>query len=239
MTYRAWFQVHRWISVGLGLLLVFWLASGLVMVLPMPGLFYRGPGTSGVTPPFHDYAMAPATAANRAGHIAGEPPVGIAWERVRDEMVYVVRFAGHPPVVLDAATGARVRLTPELAEAIARDVLGPEVPLRRIDTVTREHTAYAYGERPAWRLRFRDRNGTVAYVSQATGAVHFTTRDSRFKTWAAEWHLGRPLAYDGAPEFWRHFAVWSTGLITLVGLVAGVVLVLPRRWLRERARTSD
>ncbi len=239
MTYRAWFQVHRWISVGLGLLLVFWLASGMVMVLPMPGLFYRGPGTSGVTPPFDDYGMAPATAADGAGTITGESPVGITWERLRDGMVYVVRFAGHSPVVLDAATGERVHLTPELAEAIARDVLGPEVLLRRIDTVTRQHTAYAYGELPAWRLQFGDRKGTVAYVSQATGALHFTTRDSRFKTWAAEWHLGRPLTYDGAPEFWRQLALWSTGLITLAGLVAGVVLVLPRRWLGERPRALD
>ena len=238
MSYRAWFQVHRWISVGLGLLLVFWLASGMVMVLPMPGLFYRGPGTSGVIPPFDDYAMAPATAATRAGGMAGELPAGITWERLRDGMVYVVRFAGHPPVVLDAATGARVHLTPDLAEAIARDVLGSEVPLRGMDTVTRQHTAYAYGERPAWRLRFGDGAGTVAYVSQTTGAVQFTTRNSRFKTWAAEWHLARPLAYDQRSETIRHVAVWITSLITLAGLVAGIVLVLPRSWLRPRPRRS-
>lgn len=235
MTYRAWFQVHRWISVGLGLLLVFWLASGMVMVLPMPGLFYRGPGTSGVIPPFESYAVAPATAADRAGTITGESPVGITWERLRDGMVYVVRFAGHPPVVLDAATGERVHLTPELAEAIARDVLGSDVPLRGMDTVTRQHTAYAYGERPAWRLRFGDRAGTVAYVSQVTGAVKFTTRNSRFKTWAAEWHLARPLAYDQRPEMVRHAAVWVTSLISLTGLVAGVFLVLPRRWWQQQA----
>jgi hypothetical protein len=238
MNYRAWFQVHRWISVGLGLLLVFWLASGMVMVLPMPGLFYRGPGTSGVIPPFDDYAMAPAAAADRGREIVGAPPTGITWERLRDGMVYVVRFAEHPPVVLDAATGTRVHLTPELAEAIARDVLGSAVPLRRVDTVTRPSTAYAYGERPAWRLQFGDRAGSVAYVNQATGAVHFTTRNSRFKTWAAEWHLGRPLIYGGASEFWRHLAVWSTGVLTLTGLVAGVFLVLPRRWLRQRDPAS-
>jgi len=237
--YRAWFQVHRWISVGLGLLLVFWLASGMVMVLPMPALFYRGPGTSGVLPPFDAYTMAPAAAADRAGEIAGEPPVGITWERLRDGMVYVVRFVGHPPVVLDAATGARVHLTPELAEAIARSVLGSEAPLRRIDTVTRQHTAYAYGERPAWRLRFGDREGTVAYVSQATGAVHFTTRNSRFKTWAAEWHLARPLAYNGRSETVRRAAVWITSLITLAGLVAGITLVLPKRWWRHRPAATS
>lgn len=238
MSYRAWFQIHRWISVGLGLLLVFWLGSGMVMVLPMPALFYRGPGTSGVVPPFSDYALAPAAAAAHAEHIVGEPPVGITWERLRDGMVYVVRFARHAPVVLDAEAGREILLTPRLAESIARDVVGTDVPLRGVDTVTHQSTGYAYGERPAWRLRFDDRAGTVAYVSMATGAVHFTTRNSRFETWAAEWHLGRPLTYDGATEFWRHVAIWSTALITLAGLLAGIVLVLPRHWLWPRSRTD-
>ncbi len=233
MTYRAWFQVHRWISVGLGLLLVFWVASGMVMQFPLPSAFYTQPGTS-ASLSLTDYGLSPAEAGRRAGLLSGARPHGVAFQRLRDAMVYVVTFPARPPLLLDAQHGEPIPITAALAEAIARDGVGMTPPLLGIDTVTRQTTAYPYGERPAFRLRFGDASRTVVFVGQATGAVHHTTRRSRFQTWMAQWHLAGPLAYGERSETARNAAVWITSLIILAGLVAGILLVLPKRWWRHQ-----
>ncbi len=237
MRLRSWLWMHRWIGIALGVPLAFWLASGVVMLIPLPNSFYQGQGTGGI-PPLATYDVSPMEAGTRAKALTGKHPTGVTFERLRNDFVYVVSFADRGPLLLDGTDGNPVTITMALAERISRDHLPAGVPLVRVDTVTHHSTAYANGPLPAFRLVFRDRPRTIVYVGLETGAVRRTTRMSRLQTWVAEWHLLTPLTYGGGGQALRSGILWTVGLGILVSVLAGSILVLPRRWFRSERHAS-
>ncbi|MCR5877845.1 TonB-dependent receptor domain-containing protein [Phenylobacterium sp. J367] len=208
---------HRYLGVVMGLLMLIWFLSGIVM------LFARWPT---------------ATEAERTAGLAPIP-----WERCcdlgpggRDATVVgraSLEAVGDRPVlrldgeVLDLTTGAPARFSEADARAAARAFTGGEPG--EVRTVERDQwtvVGYFNRERPFWRVETPGGNWT--YVSQVSGrVVSANTAGERFWAWLGaipHWLYPQVLRQDG--KLWSQVVIWTSmaGLfLTLTGIYLGVL----------------
>lgn len=216
-------RLHKWISLAVGLQVLFWVLGGLVMtVLPIgivrgehhaPPPASRGLAVAGLVP------LAEAVRAAGFDPVKAElkqTPRGVVWVLARptgDPVVFDARSARPlEPFSSDAALGfARQGYRGAAAPVSAR--LLPEAP---------QETGKSG---PLWRVDFRDAERTSLYLSPVTGE----TVSRRSNVWRV---------YD---LFWRlHIMDWPTGedfnnplviaaaAISLVLVITGFVLLYNR-----------
>jgi hypothetical protein len=208
---------HRYLGVVLGLLMLVWFLSGIVM------LFAHWPE---VTEPERTAALGP-----------------IDWSRCCDlgpasRDVEVVEGAtleqvGARPVLrvggetLDLTTGTAAQFTEADAIAAAEAFAGARA--EAVTPVTRDQwtvTGYFDRHRPMWRVDLQ--GGAQAYVAQASGrVVQATTPAERFWAWLGpipHWLYPQVLRRD--VTLWTQVVVWTSlaGLVlTVTGLWLGIV----------------
>lgn len=222
-------RLHKWMSVAVGVFVFGWVVTGLVMIIP-------GPDESGGPAAPVDYAalaITPAAAVRTVEASSGVPAGNLRLGRLGDRIVYVVSPRDRPPQLVDAASGALVSLTPELAGELARHRLPATVRVTSVTRIERHSLSY-HGPLPAYRVDFDDARGTRAYVNAVTGEVQRNGRFNRFKGLFASLHLFQPLdALPGGSRA-RKAALWLTSGIVIGISLTGYWLALPRRWRQER-----
>ena len=122
---------HKWVGIVIGILLIAWTVSGVVMLIPRSSVSSAGQGT-GAAVDWAAVAVSPARAAQVAAGTDGGPAKSVDLQRLRDAMVYVVRFEGGRAVLVDASTGVTLRITSKLAGEIAKDAV-PGARVRQVD----------------------------------------------------------------------------------------------------------
>ena len=222
--------VHRYAGIALGLLMLLWFASGVVM------LFVRWPEV-------HDDQRAagqPAivwTGCCRFGDAANGKPV---------ERAVVEDRAGRPVLradgqVIDLATGAPVTQvsTREATRVAAAYAHGNGIAGRPGSprVITRDQWTVVGGldkRRPFWTFRFDDPRHTDVYVSARTGQVaQVTDGPGRVLAWLGpipHWLYPAILRQDG--KLWTQVVVWTSlagTFLTLTGLYLGIVAWRPWR----------
>ena len=222
-------SVHKWIGISLGIALLVWLVSGVWMVLPTSnqqnweGGFTQWPAA----------AIAPAEAVAAASGGAPESVRNINMWAVADRLFYRVFLATGPVQLIDATTGERVTIDPELAEQIARAIFGlPEAPIDTIERVDQYSLRYAGGPVPALRVVFADGNKTVVYVGVADGTVLGGGTAHRIRSVVAGLHTFYPLRVLVSAKGEKG-ALILAGVISIVGVLTGYWLALPGRWRRR------
>ncbi|WP_309092158.1 PepSY domain-containing protein [Phenylobacterium sp.] len=216
---------HRYLGVAVGLLMLLWFLSGVVM------LFVRWPE---VTP------------AERAARL--QP---IEWARCCDfssfgpaqvlEGGVVESVAGRPVLRTGGETfdlehgGVLAPLSRSEAMAVAQAYSGrPPVSARLLArdqwTVTGDFNA----RRPFWRVEMGDPARTVVHVSARTGEVaQATTRADRVLAWLGpipHWLYPKVLRHDA--KLWAQVVIWTSlaGLfLTVTGLYLGLIAWRPWR----------
>ncbi|MFP5393576.1 MAG: PepSY domain-containing protein [Gammaproteobacteria bacterium] len=221
--------LHRWLGVAIGLVVLLWFGSGIVMMyVPYPELT-EAERIAALAPIDPRAVRLTAAQAWDALHGAGEPAA------VRLNLV-----AGRPayhflegskwrsawaddgrPVQVDARLAAWVAPgTAAHSEAVELD----QWTFGRLDA-----------HRPLWKLTLEDDGGTVLYVSSRTGElVRDTTRAERGWNWVGSvlhWIYFKPLRAQREP--WRQVVMWSSASALLLA-VTGMVLGLQRLRLRTR-----
>ncbi|MGA0606149.1 PepSY domain-containing protein [Phenylobacterium sp. VNQ135] len=216
---------HRYLGVAIGLLMLLWFASGIVM------LFVRWPEV---------------TDAERA---AGLHP--IPWERCCDLSSFgpdqvlpdgvVEAVAGRPVLRAGGETYDLERggvLAP-LTEAEAMQVAGEHagrtpVAARLIERDQWTTTGYFNKRRPFWRVEVGDPAHTVVHVSARTGQVaQITTRADRVLAWLGpipHWLYPDILRHN--TKLWTQVVIWTSvaGLfLTVTGIYLGVIAWRPWR----------
>ncbi|MFO1425705.1 MAG: PepSY domain-containing protein [Steroidobacteraceae bacterium] len=234
-------KVHRWLAIGVGLMVPVWFASGTILSFePFPAL--DGATRLAALRPIE----AGAIHVSPGGAVAGagvEDVVRLRLVAPDGRARYVIEGGAGEVVTVDAVTGARNEATSaQQARAVAERLvaapaIGVDGPLD-FDrwTVHDRYRPFA----PWWRVRFADPAGTALYVSARSGEVLQRTR-ARERAWnqvGALLHWLNLGTLRAAPETWRLTvrAVATFALaLTLVGLVLGVQRIAQARRAAARA----
>ena len=220
---------HRYLGVVMGLLMLVWFLSGLVMLFvrwPAVGPEDRAAGLSPI-----DWGRCCAF-----GHVA---EVQIVRDAVVEDLNGrpVLRLDGE---TLDLATGHPIApLTEEeawsVAAGFARRVGIPGAP-RHAAPVERDQwtvTGYFDSQRPFWKVRLDDGRRTDLYVSARTGMVaQRTDAPGRALNWLGaipHWLYPQILRQD--VKLWTQVVIWTSlagVFLTVTGLYLGVVAWRPR-----------
>lgn len=225
-------RIHKWIGISIGLILLVWLVSGIWIVLPTS---YQQNWENG----FSQWPAAVIAPAEAVAVASGNEPEGVRninmWA-VAGRLFYRVSLKGRPVQLVDATTGQLVRITPDLAEQIARYVFViPEAPVDTVERVDSYSMRYAAGPLPAMRVVFADDNETVVYVGEADGSVRGGGISHRIRSVVAGLHTFYPLRVLVSAKGEKGALVLA-GLITIAGVLTGYWLALPGRWRRRWSR---
>ena len=175
MTLKALVQrVHLWSGLLLGIQMLLWMLSGLVMSA-FPIELVRGETTAFSAPPVPLEAQ---TFASPGGIIAQVDGVtSLELRRFLGRPAYLTSGQGAARALFDAASGEK--LSP-LSESLARKVAeqdyvgqGEIVSAALVSFPPHEYR----GEKPVWRIDYNDRHHTRLYISPTTGEVRARRND--------------------------------------------------------------
>lgn len=237
MNKRLLGTLHRWIFIYMGIFMLVWLISGVVMALP----YYWFTGLSNDEQPAIEYStvtISPAEAVARFEQQHGRDldVKHIQLTQIDDGLYYYLRAEGSVKGNIDARSGEPFSFPADLAEKITRGKFGIEAPLGESTYMT-EHTAsYPHGHLPVYRLTFEDNPGQYYYVNTDNGNVDRSTLISRIYNGIVSLHAFDPLTSITGSDKLRMGTLFITGVISLIGSVIGVILVFPLR--RKRARQN-
>ena len=224
-------RIHKWIALIVGLQVLFWMASGLVMTA-IPIERVRGEhNIAEQTPVAIDLSavLPPGQAAQAAGL---ERVTGASLRHWLGRPVYDFS-APDGPVMVDATTGARLSpISMEQAlDAALADYAG-DVTARAV-AAFEDATWESRRDEPTWRVTLNDEDGTRLYVSQASGQV-IARRTDVWRIYDFFWML-HIMDYGDRSHF-NHPLVIGTTFIALIMTVSGVVLLFPwvNRMVRQR-----
>jgi hypothetical protein len=235
---------HRWVGIVLGLLVLLWFGSGIVMMyVPYPSL----------TEAERQRWLAPIDAAAvrvgawEAWQATGQPglPAGVRLNSVGGRPAYhfqpAVAGGTHGLVSVWADTGAVLEVSDDLAIASARAASATAAPVDAVDRIDLDQWTFGRVSvhRPLHRVSFADEEGSVHYVSGRTGEmVRDTTRSERAWNWAGSvihWLYFTPLREQTEP--WRQAVMWTSGVAFTLALT-GMVLGIQRLRLRRRYKNG-
>lgn len=220
--------VHKWLTLLVGVQVLFWVASGLFFTLfPMEKIrsedVMRPP--SAETP-----NLAAAGDLSRLRDPAGRAPTKVSIERRAGTDVILATFAENPPILFEAGTLRRLSpLSGEAAAKVAQNHVTLSDPPTGVTRVTAESAEYK-GALPAWKVQFA-RGGLSVYVAEDTGAVT-ARRSNLWRAYDTLWALHIMDWRDH--ENFNHPLIIITAGVTLISVLAGLVL-LPFRIRFRRA----
>lgn len=216
-------RIHKWMSVTVGFVVLIWLVSGLVMIAYGEG----GGGGPRTAIDFSVMVVSPAEA-SRIGSAAlrGARVRSVAIRRLLDRLAYNV-WTDSGTVVIDAATGAVVTFTPDLAGRLALEGLPAGSTIEAMVRIDRASAGYA-GPLPAFRVDVADGRGTRAYVNATTGEVQRRSRAERMRAFLTSLHGFGPINALPHGNRARQLALWLTSLVGIGVALTGYWMALPR-----------
>ena len=241
---RYIFALHRWVGVTLGLLMLLWCLSGVVMIwnpypsITLDGRDYRAEGLAPITAP--DRMTLPAisdsaeVSSARIEMLADRPVIALSWSEGEESSNGLFDLATAAPITgiseADAVAVARtyverhkLRGEPEYLRAIERDEFMV--------------AGYFNARRPFHQVALHDPEDTILYISAKTGELsQRTTGSQRVWTWLGaipHWLFFTELRRNG--PLWTQIIIWTSlagCFLTITGLFAGI------RQLRRRKSTG-
>jgi uncharacterized iron-regulated membrane protein len=231
---RAVFVIHRYLGIGLGVLMAVWCLSGVVMMYVSYPDFSDAERRAGL--PVID-TRAISIPADALPDDAGVRQFSVEMQGTRP-VLRVGRGFGFSPAI-DLRTGKAVEPV-GTAEATAvahvygeRAGLGAPTLKGLVDVD--QWTVYRLGDdRPLYKFAYPDKAATELYVSQPNGRpVQLTTGAERFWGWfgaVPHWLYFTQLRQDG--QLWSQVVIWTSLVgcfLTLTGLYLGIVQLRRRR----------
>lgn len=228
----VWF--HRWLGIATCLIFAAWFASGAILLFqPFPSLGKAD--AVAIAEPIVAGAVKVSPA--QALALAGKDATGLRLVQRAGAPAYLAQTA-KSPIVIDAATGAR--LGPIEAAQAESIVAAAGFRVARVDG------PFAYDQwivhnqfdpvRPFFRVNLRDGAGTQLYVSAVTGEiVQRTTFSERAWTWGGavlHWVYITPLRSSFVA--WDQ-TVWWLSFVAMLVAVAGTILGIVRTVAVKRA----
>ncbi|HEX3486621.1 MAG TPA: PepSY domain-containing protein, partial [Micropepsaceae bacterium] len=229
--WRATVITHRYLGVAVGLLMLVWFASGIVMMyVPYPALTAKERLI-----PLGAIAWQ-SCCSLEAQNIAGDEPVrGAQIQSIAGEPVLYLRPEGRPFRISSLApSGPSLDIDEQKARAVvaqaAPRIIGRAGEPLSVESIERDQWTVGDGgdgNRPLYRFRFGDPAGTQIYVSSTTGEIIlWTTARQRLWNWfgaVPHWLYFTELRKDG--PLWAQVVIWTSilgGLLTALGIYLGI-----------------
>jgi hypothetical protein len=232
---KAVILAHRYLGIALGLLVVMWFATGIVMMYAggMPTLSPERRLAAMPDLDLTQVALSPVEAAARAYDVTGERGARVQLRVVMDRPAYRVdgtTVFADTGEVMDEATRAESRTIASRFMGLPEDRISHVATLTRIDQWTLGQSRAM----PLIKFRVDDEAGTELYVRPATGeVVTMTTRRSRALAWAGvipHWFYITALRENQA--LWYRLVVWTSGAVCVLAVLGLVLAVV--QWRRTR-----
>jgi len=217
---RYLYLAHRWLGIGLGLFVLLWIISGVVMLFVGYPKLTPEEHLSRLQPLSADCCIAPGAAL--AASADPRTPLSLRLTGAGGSPRYLLDYGDGPLLVVDARSGKRIEhIGAAEALASAGQFAGAEVYLLdqvEEDAWTRNHALAR--ERPLYRVQADDAEGRLLYVSSHTGLVvrDATAHELAWNLLGAWLHWLYPLR-EVMPK-----ALWSVALV--YGALLAAVLVL-------------
>jgi uncharacterized iron-regulated membrane protein len=227
--WRAMVVTHRYLGVAIGLLMLVWFVSGIVMMyVPFPRISEAE--RLRVAPPISWQACC------RFGEGALGDEQQVLRAQVENHLgvpALRLRRPGQLDAVVDLALGARMPIDAEAARKVVLDaaprILGRDAAIVAQDQFTTDQWSVGryFRDRPLHRFDFDDPDSTIMYVSGTTGqVVVWITETQRFWNWLGT--IPHFLYFSGLRSdvvLWSQIVIWTSivgSFLTVVGLVLGV-----------------
>lgn len=243
--------IHRYLSIVIGVQLLFWTTSGLIFSWN-PIRKVRGEHLIRETEPidlsqFKLMSIPDVLISNTS---SGSLPAKAELRVLLNEPVYEVTFANSEnsstqQLIFDAVTGKKLSpVSEDQARKIAQqdfaevaDVASAEL----IEGNLSSHSEYRGKELPVWRIVMDHPTGTVIYVSANRGVVT-TRRNNRWRVFDFFWML-HTMDYQGRDNFnsWvlRSFSIFGVATVLSGYWLWWRTSRFRRRLRRSRQRPSD
>lgn len=223
-------QIHKWVSLIIGVQVIFWVVGGLVMVsIPIERVRSEHHIRTVATPPL-PAAVLPLAEVAALTH--SRPTRAEVRSTLRGP-VWILRSGEGDPVTVSALTGAPLpaMTAPQARAAAVAAYTGVGTPTRV------EYLATPPQETgkptPVWRVDFSDAERTAFYVSPLTAEVE-TRRSAVWRLYDFMWRL-HILDFKDGENSNSPLLILVTAL-TLALLVTGLILLvvrLRRDWLKR------
>jgi len=203
-------KLHKWVGLLIGVQMLLWLLSGLIISLLDPVRVSGKQWASTITPEARFIDSTSLLELNELPAELFDDAVGVELTIQHDKPVYLVRRAGSETLI-DASDGSIVKTTQAGAERLARQDFTGEgeiissKPGMAPDIETRDSSG-AY-----WRVNFSDQANTAIYISTATGRI-LERRNSYWRVRDFFWML-HIMDYSGRENF-------NNSLLISIALIA-------------------
>ncbi|HEY7299377.1 MAG TPA: PepSY domain-containing protein [Xanthobacteraceae bacterium] len=229
LIWQALVVLHRYLGVAVGLLMVMWFVSGIVMMyVDLPRVTDEQRARTLEPIAWQACCRYPPRLAPDDAQLFGAQV-----ENVAGVPVMRLRPAGRAGFVLDLEQGAVVRIDAEAAREIALEA-APRIighPAKAVAAAEIESDQWTLGrlrrERPLFRFAFDDPEKTNIYVSGSNAqVVHWTTATQRFWSWLGtipHWLYFARLRSNVV--LWTEIMIWTSVLgtfLTVLGLYLGI-----------------
>lgn len=230
---RWLFLLHRYLGIAVGVLMVMWCVSGVVMMYV---------GYPALDPQVRLSRLAPL-AWNDCCHISAaaledaEPVGSIGVEMLAGRPVLRLRGA-EADGLIDLISGMPIDQVSAAQAAQVAAAFGPTPTPRLLGEIDYDQWTVGDGAAPLYHFAIGDQDGTELYVSSASGeAVQLTTARARFWNWLGavpHWLYFARLRHR--PMLWSQIVIWTSLIgcfLAATGLYIGVRQVLcsaPGRW---------
>ena len=215
-------QIHKWVSLIIGVQVIFWVVGGLVMVcLPIERVRSEHHIREVVTPPLPAAVLPLAEVAARTR----TQPTRAELRSTLRGPVWILRSGEGKPVTVSALTGAPL---PAMTAAEARAAAvaaytGEGLPTRVAYLATPPQETGK--PTPVWRVDFSDAERTTFYVSPQTGEVE-TRRSAVWRLYDFMWRL-HILDFKDGENSNSPLLIGVTAMTVLL-LVTGLILLVVR-----------
>jgi hypothetical protein len=228
--------LHKWIGVGIGLVLVMWLVTGIVMGLPNPS--GGGAGRTSPDVAWLDATLSPADAVRlvREQDTTAAVLNSVTLHTVLDQPVYRVALRRQRGVLISAITGDRITIDRDLAVRIGNATFTKPPEVTSVDRLTAHSMSYPNGRLPAFRIAYDDESSTVLFIVQDEGTVVSTDRRRRTRAALASLHDFHVIRVTLGRASVQEAVLVGTGVVCLVVTLLGYWLALPGRWRRKAIR---
>jgi len=228
---KTWYWLHKWTSIFTGVALVMWLITGLV--INWDRLFPPAETALPAVPVYASLEMSPAAAIDRLEELTGQSVEvqSVNLRRLPEMVVYEISRRDGPTALLDAQTGQLVEITSELAETIALADRPQAGAVQAVDQLAYNDQGYVYGPLPVYRVVLADGKDTYVHVTADTGEIsQVNDRWSRGRYYLRTLHNFQAVKLFSNRQAVITSLLWGTTIATLVTVVLGYYLALPRKW---------
>jgi Na+-transporting NADH:ubiquinone oxidoreductase subunit F len=227
--------LHKWIGIVVGLALLMWAITGIIMMLPANRVRDSRVAALDLT----RATISPAQALAGLAQRDSTPPVrSLVLIQILDQLVYQVETTRRT-LLVSAETGDRFEVTPGMAEAIARASFRGTPGTIGVERLDKYDARYSSGDLPAYRVSLGDQAATISYVSARNGSVVSADSRRRMRSVVGKLHDFSALRVLTSSDWVRRGLAIGACVLSIISILTGYWLALPRRSPARRVRSTE